>query len=67
MGAGSAAVLSPTGGLFAGAVPAAGGLSRLVAATAALRGLDRPGRALVHGAWGPAGQGQVVAILEGSA
>ncbi len=56
--------ISPNGGLFAGAVPVAAGLSRLVAAVRRMR--ERPGeaRALVHGAWGPAGQGQAVAILE---
>ena len=53
---------SPTGGLFAGDVPAAAGLTRLVAATRWLR--EHGGRALVHGTWGPAGQGQAVAILE---
>lgn len=63
-GAGGRAVLSPTGGLFAGMTPVAAGLSRLVAATRWLREAERSARALVHGAWGPAGQGQVVAVLE---
>ncbi len=55
--------ISPRGGLFAGAVPVAAGLSRLIAAVRRMR--EKPGetRALAHGAWGPAGQGQAVAIL----
>lgn len=55
---------SPGGGLFAGYTPVAAGLSRLVAARDYL--LDHAGarRALVHGAWGPAGQGQAVVVLE---
>ncbi len=56
-------VISKTGGLFAGTAPFIGGLTRVAAAAQALRGGDAK-RALVHGAWGPAGQGQVVAILE---
>jgi acetyl-CoA acetyltransferase len=62
------ALLSPTGGLWAGLTPVAAGLSRAAAATRWLR--ERPGagtaRALAHGTWGPAGQGQVVAVLEAS-
>jgi len=54
--------LSPSGGLFGGDVPAAAGLGRLIAATHHLR--RRGGRALVHGAWGPAGQGQAVVVME---
>ena len=63
-GVGSGAALSPTGGLFAGAVPVAAGLSRLVAATERMRESRERRRALVHGAWGPAGQGQAVAVVE---
>ncbi len=58
--------ISPEGGLFAGAVPVAAGLGRLIAAARRIRGGGAV-RALAHGAWGPAGQGQAVAILEGSA
>ncbi len=63
-GIGSDTTISPDGGLFAGAVPIAAGLFRLIAAA---EGLSRGGgsKALVHGAWGPAGQGQAVVILEG--
>lgn len=56
-------VISKTGGLFGGTAPFIGGLTRVAAATRALRAGDAK-RALVHGAWGPAGQGQVVAVLE---
>ena len=56
--------ISPSGGLFGGAVPVAAGLMRLQAATQRLRADPDCRRALVHGTWGPAGQGQVVAILE---
>lgn len=56
--------ISLNGGLFAGAVPVAAGLSRLIAAVRRMRENPGDGRALVHGAWGPAGQGQAVAILE---
>lgn len=59
-------VISPEGGLFAGFVPVAAGLSRLVAAVAALRD-GRARAAVAHGTWGPAGQGQAVAILEAPA
>ncbi len=61
------ATLSPEGGLYSGAVPASAGLSRLVAAVESLRARPGSGSALVHGAWGPAGQGQVVAILRRAA
>ena len=56
---------SPSGGLFQGDVPAAAGLGRLVDAVLWLR--RHGGRALAHGTWGPAGQGQAVAILEAAA
>jgi acetyl-CoA C-acetyltransferase len=56
--------ISPCGGLFGGAVPVAAGLTRLQAAAQRLRADPDCRRALVHGSWGPAGQGQVVAILE---
>ncbi len=58
--------VSPDGGAFGGFVPVAAGLSRLVAATRALRG-QHAGAAVAHGTWGPAGQGQAVAILEAAA
>ena len=58
------ALLSPGGGLYAGDAPCAAGLGRLVDAARRLRADAGIGRALVHGAWGPAGQGQAVAILE---
>lgn len=55
--------LSPDGGLHAGAVPIAAGLMRLAAAARGLRELGA-GTAVAHGAWGPTGQGQAVALLE---
>jgi acetyl-CoA acetyltransferase len=56
-------VLSPEGGLFGGTAPVVSGLSRLLAAARAIEG--HPGhKALAHGAWGPAGQGHAVAVLE---
>jgi len=61
------ALLSPSGGLFGGAVPAGAGLSRLVAAVHALRVAPGAADALVHGTWGPAGQGQVVTLLRRAA
>ncbi|MCP3962762.1 MAG: hypothetical protein GY719_33400 [bacterium] len=66
-GAGSGPCVSPTGGLFAGAIPVAAGLSRLIAADRWLRQRDEAGCALVHGSWGPIGQGQAVVILEAAA
>ncbi|MCP5000451.1 MAG: lipid-transfer protein, partial [Hyphomicrobiales bacterium] len=60
--------ISPSGGLLAGCVPVVAGLSRM--AEAALRLSEMEGtrhRALTHGTWGPAAQGQVVALLEGAA
>ncbi len=63
-GIGSEVLLSPTGGLFGGAAPVTAGLTRLVAATHWLRTAGPAKRALTHGTWGPAGQGQVVAVLE---
>lgn len=56
--------VSPEGGLFAGFVPVAAGLSRLIAAVTALRVSGGARTAVAHGTWGPAGQGQAVAILE---
>jgi len=55
--------ISPGGGLFAGVVPVVAGLSRLIAAVRCMRTETDCRRALVHGAWGPAGQGQAIAIL----
>ncbi len=57
------AALCPQGGVFGGWTPIAAGLGRAVAATRSLRAAGG-GRALCHGTWGSAGQGQVVAILE---
>jgi acetyl-CoA C-acetyltransferase len=62
---GPRALRSPSGGLYAGAVPVAAGLSRFAAAARWLRAAGS-GRALAHGAWGPAAQGHVVAVLEAS-
>lgn len=58
--------ISPDGGLFAGYVPIVAGLSRLAAAADFLRKHDEL-RALAHGSWGPAGQGQAVVVLENTA
>jgi acetyl-CoA acetyltransferase len=61
------ALVSPDGGLMAGCVPVVAGLSRLAAAARWLRLAGNEGkRALAHGSWGPAGQGQVVAVLDGA-
>ncbi len=62
-GFGDEILLSPEGGLFPGTAPVVAGLSRLAAAARHMRegGVKR---ALAHGAWGPAGQGQAVAVLE---
>ncbi|MBW1905964.1 MAG: hypothetical protein JRJ24_11770 [Deltaproteobacteria bacterium] len=59
-----AALFSPEGGLFAGATPVAAGLSRVIASVRRLREDPQLERALAHGTWGPAGQGQAVSILE---
>lgn len=56
--------ISPDGGLFAGYVPVVAGLGRLAASVGHMRANTSCRRALAHGAWGPAGQGQAVAILE---
>jgi acetyl-CoA acetyltransferase len=64
IGLGKAALFSPEGGLFAGATPVAAGLSRVIASVRRLREDPQLERALAHGTWGPAGQGQVVSILE---
>ncbi len=63
-GVGAGTLVSPSGGLFAGDVPVAAGLSRLVAAVRHMRGDAGCRRALAHGAWGPAGQAHVVAVLD---
>ena len=65
MGPREDAVISPDGGLFGGAVPVAAGLSRFCAAALRMRSQPELRHALAHGTWGPAGQGQVVAVLEG--
>jgi len=65
-GIGEQTAVSPGGGLFAGAVPVAAGLSRLAAAARAIQhGTAR--RALAHGTWGPAGQAHAVTVLEAAA
>lgn len=56
--------MSPTGGLFAGAVPVVAGLSRFAAAVRRLRQVPETGSAVAHGTWGPAGQAHAVAILD---
>ncbi len=57
------ATIAPSGGLFGGAAPVAAGLGRVLAVTESLR--QRTHRCgLAHGTWGPAGQGQAVALLE---
>lgn len=61
---GASTLLSPDGGLFGGAAPVGAGLSRLVAAVTRLKREPSLRRALAHGTWGPAGQGQAVAVLE---
>lgn len=61
---GGETVISPGGGLFGGTAPVVAGLSRLIAAARGLREHRRYRRALAHAAWGPAGQGQAVALLE---
>lgn len=63
-GAAEGTTLSSTGGLFAGVAPATGGISRLIAATRAMRKDPGVKRAFAHGSWGPAGQAHAVAILE---
>lgn len=62
-GIGAAIPVSPGGGLFPGTAPVVAGLSRLAAAARRMREGGAK-RALAHGAWGPAGQGQAVAVLE---
>ncbi|MCH8862503.1 MAG: hypothetical protein IID51_08325 [Proteobacteria bacterium] len=66
-GIGNATVVSPGGGLFVGHTPVVAGLSRLAASASAMRQDAGCRRALAHGAWGPAGQGQAVMILEAGA
>jgi len=62
-GFGGETLISPEGGLFPGTAPVVAGLSRLAAAARRMREGGAK-RALAHGAWGPAGQGQAVAVLE---
>ena len=62
-GIGDTTRLSPDGGLFAGTAPVVSGLGRLLRAARAVEG-NSGLRALAHGAWGPAGQGQAVAVVE---
>ena len=63
-GIGGETVISPHGGLFGGTAPVVAGLSRLIAAARGLREKRHYRLALAHAAWGPAGQGQAVALLE---
>lgn len=65
-GIGDDTTLSPRGGLFSGYAPIVAGLSRLAAAAGFLHG-DDDQRAVAHGSWGPAGQGQAVVVLENEA
>lgn len=64
LGGGHGAVVSPGGGLWGGDAPCAAGLGRLVDTVRWLRSRSTRARALVHGAWGPAGQGQAIALVE---
>lgn len=57
-------LIAPHGGLFAAYVPIVAGLSRLAACVSHMRDDMNCKRALAHGAWGPAGQGQAVVLLE---
>ena len=57
------AEISPGGGLFVGTAPVVSGLSRLLQAARAIEGTSGL-RALAHGTWGPAGQGQAVIVVE---
>ncbi|MFQ5613768.1 MAG: hypothetical protein ACE5H9_16710, partial [Anaerolineae bacterium] len=55
-------VLNASGGLLRGVPPFVAGLDRLLEVLAHLR--QNPGLGLAQGCWGPAGQGQVVVIVE---
>lgn len=55
-------VLNSSGGLLRGVPPFVAGLDRLVEVLARL--WQNPGTGLAQGCWGPAGQGQVVVIVE---
>lgn len=66
-GIGEGTTVSPGGGLFPGTAPVVAGLSRLVEGARMMRDGKDGRRAIVHGAWGPAGQGQAVAVLEAAA
>ena len=63
----SSATVSPGGGLFSGVAPATGGLARLISVVRSMGIEKNIVRSLAHGTWGPAGQGQVVTILERAA
>ncbi|MFQ5614961.1 MAG: thiolase family protein, partial [Anaerolineales bacterium] len=54
--------LNSSGGLLRGVPPFVAGLDRLVEVIGRLR--QNPGAGLAQGCWGPAGQGQVVVIVE---
>ncbi|MBI2060752.1 MAG: hypothetical protein HYT87_13365 [Nitrospirae bacterium] len=64
-GGGGRAVVNPTGGWFAGNPYVVSGLERVICAVESVR-LGRAKKALAHGCWGPAGQGQCVVLLEAS-
>lgn len=63
-GIGDDTPVSPDGGLASGTAPMISGLTRLLRAARAVE--NQAGqRALAHGTWGPAGQGQTVVVVEG--
>jgi acetyl-CoA acetyltransferase len=57
--------LNPSGGLGRGVPPFVAGLDRLIHVVRHLQ--KRPGLGLAQGCWGPAGQGQVVVLIESDA
>lgn len=62
LGLGTFANLNLSGGLARGVPYFVAGLDRLIEIV--LRLWEQPGLGLAHGCWGPAGQGQVVVIVE---
>lgn len=61
LGLGSFSNLNLSGGLARGVPPFVAGLDCLIEIVLCLR--EKPGVGLAHGCWGPAGQGQVVAVI----
>lgn len=53
--------INPSGRLARGVPPFVAGLDRLIEVVLRLR--EQPGKALAHGCWGPAGQGQAVVVV----